>query len=46
MWVNACNIYDPAASFGGFKQSGAGRKLGSEALHHYTETKSVISSLR
>ena len=46
VWINAYNIYDPAASFGGFKQSGYGRELGSEALHHYTETKSVIASLR
>ncbi|MEM8886005.1 MAG: aldehyde dehydrogenase family protein [Planctomycetota bacterium] len=46
VWVNAYNIYDPSASFGGFKQSGFGRELGSEAIHAYTELKSVISSLR
>jgi len=46
VWINAYNIYDPGASFGGFKQSGFGRELGSEALHSYTETKSIIASLR
>jgi len=46
VWINTYNVYDPAASFGGFKRSGFGRELGSEALHHYTETKSVIASLR
>jgi len=46
VWINTYNVYDPAAPFGGFKQSGFGRELGSEALHHYTEVKSVIASLR
>ncbi|MGH7162827.1 MAG: aldehyde dehydrogenase family protein, partial [Planctomycetota bacterium] len=30
---------------GGYKQSGFGRELGSAALQHYTEVKSVIQSL-
>ena len=46
VWVNAYNIYDPAAPFGGYKRSGFGRELGSAALQHYTETKSVILSLQ
>jgi len=46
VWVNAYNVYDPAAPFGGYKQSGFGRELGAAALHHYTELKSVIQSLR
>ncbi len=29
-------------SFGGFKQSGYGREKGIEALHHYTQSKTVI----
>jgi acyl-CoA reductase-like NAD-dependent aldehyde dehydrogenase len=45
VWVNTYNVYDPSASFGGFKQSGFGRELGSAALHHYLETKSVIQSI-
>jgi len=41
VWVNAYNLYDVALPFGGYKQSGFGRELGSEALEHYTEVKSV-----
>jgi len=46
VWVNTYNVYDPAAPFGGYKQSGFGRELGSAALQHYTEVKSVIQSLK
>jgi aldehyde dehydrogenase (NAD+) len=31
--------------FGGFKQSGYGREKGTEALHHYTQTRTVIVRL-
>lgn len=41
VWVNCYNIVDPAAPFGGFKQSGIGRELGEQALDLYTETKTV-----
>ena len=41
VWVNAYNLYDVALPFGGYKQSGFGRELGSAALEHYTEVKSV-----
>ena len=46
VWVNTYNMYDPAAPFGGFKQSGYGRELGREALDGYTETKTVWMGLR
>jgi acyl-CoA reductase-like NAD-dependent aldehyde dehydrogenase len=46
VWVNTYNVYDPAAPFGGYKRSGFGRELGSAALEHYTEVKSVIQSLQ
>jgi len=46
VWVNAYNVYDPSAPFGGYKRSGFGRELGSAALDSYTEVKSVIQSLR
>jgi len=42
VWINQYNFYDPAAPFGGYKQSGYGRELGREALHYYTETKTVF----
>jgi len=41
VWVNTYNVFDPAAPFGGFKQSGWGREMGEQALDLYTETKSV-----
>ena len=41
VWVNTYNIYDPAAPFGGYKQSGFGRDLGKIALDGYTESKTV-----
>jgi acyl-CoA reductase-like NAD-dependent aldehyde dehydrogenase len=46
VWINAYNVYDPAAPFGGYKWGGIGRELGSAALEHYTEVKSVIQSLQ
>jgi acyl-CoA reductase-like NAD-dependent aldehyde dehydrogenase len=41
VWVNTYNLFDPAAPFGGVKQSGFGRELGEEGLRAYTETKTV-----
>jgi aldehyde dehydrogenase (NAD+) len=41
VWINSYNAYDPAAPFGGYKQSGFGRDLGRQALDNYTETKTV-----
>ncbi|MEO9327808.1 aldehyde dehydrogenase family protein [Gordonia aurantiaca] len=41
VWVNQYNGFDTAMPFGGFKQSGWGRELGSAAIDLYTETKAV-----
>src|SRR5438105_11102059 len=41
VWVNAYNLFDAALPFGGFKESGFGRELGSAGLQHYTEVKTV-----
>lgn len=41
VWVNSYLRFDPAVPFGGFKMSGWGRELGSDALDEYTEVKSV-----
>ncbi|MDQ0198815.1 aldehyde dehydrogenase family protein [Neobacillus ginsengisoli] len=41
VWVNCYNAFDAASPFGGFKQSGIGREMGSYALNNYTEVKSV-----
>ncbi|WP_071394723.1 aldehyde dehydrogenase family protein [Bacillus tuaregi] len=45
VWVNCYNVFDAASPFGGFKQSGIGREMGSYALENYTEVKSVWISL-
>ncbi len=41
VWVNCYNVFDAASPFGGYKQSGIGREMGSYALTNYTEVKSV-----
>ncbi len=41
VWVNCYNIFDAALPFGGYKQSGWGREMGSAVLAHYPETKAV-----
>ena len=45
VWINCYNIFDAAMPFGGFKQSGWGREMGSAVLNNYLETKSVCVSL-
>lgn len=45
VWVNMYNMIDPAAPFGGYKNSGYGRDLGEESLLGYTQTKAVWISL-
>jgi aldehyde dehydrogenase (NAD+) len=41
VWVNTYNAFDSGSPFGGYKQSGFGRDLGSYALDQYTNVKSV-----
>jgi aldehyde dehydrogenase (NAD+) len=41
VWVNCYDVFDAAAPFGGFKQSGIGREMGEYALQQYTEVKTV-----
>ncbi|MEH2126580.1 aldehyde dehydrogenase family protein [Nostoc sp.] len=45
IWVNCYEIFDAAAPFGGFKQSGIGRELGEYGLQEYTEIKTVTIKL-
>ena len=45
VWINTYNVYDTAAPFGGYKQSGFGREMGRHALEHYTQVKSVFVDL-
>ena len=41
VWVNTYNVYDTAAAFGGYKQSGFGRDMSVHALDAYTQVKTV-----
>ncbi len=45
VWVNCHTALDPALPFGGYKQSGLGREMGSDVIEHYTEVKSVLMSI-
>ena len=45
VWVNCFDVFDTAAPFGGYKQSGLGRELGEYALANYTEVKTVTMAL-
>jgi acyl-CoA reductase-like NAD-dependent aldehyde dehydrogenase len=41
VWINTYNVYDTAAAFGGYKQSGFGREMSVHALEYYTQVKTV-----
>jgi acyl-CoA reductase-like NAD-dependent aldehyde dehydrogenase len=41
VWINAYNMMDPTAPFGGMKESGFGRDMGVDAVRSYTHSKTV-----
>jgi len=41
VWINCYKRVNPGSPFGGFGRSGYGREMGFEAMHDYTEAKSV-----
>jgi acyl-CoA reductase-like NAD-dependent aldehyde dehydrogenase len=41
VWVNSYKRVNPGSPFGGMGQSGYGREMGFEAMHDYTDAKSV-----
>ncbi|WP_050929211.1 aldehyde dehydrogenase family protein [Aestuariivita boseongensis] len=45
VWVNATNLFDAAAGFGGVRESGFGREGGWEGLAAYTRPKGKIKPL-
>ncbi|MEV7551955.1 aldehyde dehydrogenase family protein [Amycolatopsis sp. NPDC089917] len=45
VWVNTWNIFDASLPFGGYKESGWGREMGSAVFNNYMETKTVITDL-
>src|SRR6478672_4701580 len=46
VWINDYHPYVPQAEWGGYKQSGIGRELGSAGLDEYRETKHVWHNIR
>jgi betaine-aldehyde dehydrogenase len=46
VWINDYHPYVPQAEWGGYKQSGIGRELGSAGLEEYRETKHVWHNIR
>lgn len=45
IWINEWHAFRNDAPFGGYKQSGLGRELGSQVFNEYTELKSIITAL-
>ena len=43
--LNTYHVFSAELPFGGYKQSGWGREMGSEVLNNYLETKTVIAQL-
>ncbi len=41
VWINSYKRVNPGSPFGGIGKSGYGREMGFEAMHEYTEAKSV-----
>ena len=39
VWINEYHLLNPGMPFGGYKQSGIGREMGSEGIHGYLEVK-------
>ncbi|WP_370615526.1 aldehyde dehydrogenase family protein [Mumia qirimensis] len=46
VWINDYHPYVPQAEWGGYKQSGIGRELGTAGLDEYRETKHVWHNIR
>ena len=41
VWINSYKRVNPGSPFGGFGNSGYGREMGFEAMHEYTDAKSI-----
>jgi acyl-CoA reductase-like NAD-dependent aldehyde dehydrogenase len=44
VWINEYHLLNPGMPFGGFKQSGLGREMGSEGVMSYLEVRHVWES--
>ncbi|MFV3077104.1 aldehyde dehydrogenase family protein [Niveispirillum fermenti] len=45
IWINSYGLMHPTMPFGGFKESGWGREMGTEGMEAFLETKSVYVQL-
>lgn len=45
VWINCYNVFSAMAPFGGYKESGSGRELGSYGLEAYTEVKTITTHI-
>eukprot|EP00753_Platysulcus_tardus_P018319 PLAT6821.2.p2 GENE.PLAT6821.2~~PLAT6821.2.p2 ORF type:complete len:530 (+),score=268.50 PLAT6821.2:31-1590(+) len=45
VWINDHHRNDPSSPWGGMKDSGMGRENGIEALHEYSQTRSVVVNM-
>lgn len=41
VWINGYGLFDAAAPFGGYKESGFGREMGKDAIELYTQVKTI-----
>ncbi len=46
VWINSTNLFDAAAGFGGYRESGYGREGGKEGLYEYVKRRSQGSGAR
>ena len=46
VWLNSTNLFDAAAGFGGYKESGFGREGGREGMHEYLKPVAPASRRR
>jgi aldehyde dehydrogenase (NAD+) len=46
VWVNSTNLFDAAAGFGGYRESGFGREGGREGMHEYLTSKQTHPAAR
>jgi aldehyde dehydrogenase (NAD+) len=46
VWINSTNLFDAAAGFGGYKESGFGREGGREGLQEYMKPKWIAALAR
>ncbi len=43
VWINSTNLFDAAAGFGGYRESGFGREGGKEGLYEYLRSKVEVN---